>query len=143
MRLLIFIFLLPFSQLCYAGGDFVSGKISEVLEIEEEYTIGFTQTEVGSELKTGCRDITVIVNFSRVPWYSWLPFIKSSHPTKEQTVDAVKYLVDAKNSEKEIYLGYIGGGLIPADKICTFNSKGLVLERIEGTQVVISYHDPT
>ena len=119
MRLLIFIILLPFSQLCYAGGDFVSGKISDVLEIDEEYSIRFIQTETRPELKTGCRDITVIVNYAQVPWYSWLPFIKSSHHTKEQTVDAIKYLVDAKNSEKEVYLGYIGGGLIPADNVCT------------------------
>lgn len=141
MKILIFLVLFLVSQTCYAGGDFVLGRIAYVFAVDEEYTIRFTQTELRPELMKGCKDITVNVSYSRVPWYSWLPFINSGHPDMDQHTDAVQHLIDAQKSKKEIYFGYIGGGLISVEEPCTFASKGLSLTNVDGKLVVFSFHD--
>jgi len=87
----------------------------------------------------GCDEFKVTVEYKNVPWYSWLPFVRSSHPTKQQTIKAASLLLDAFKTNRAIGFGYMGGGLIPTEEKCSFSSKGLTLEF---NNLVLSFHDP-
>jgi hypothetical protein len=90
-----------------------------------------------------CKEIKVVVNHSRVPWFSWLPFVKSEHPTKKETLESIEYLRNASRANQTIYFGYMGYGLVPTDQKCSFKSKGLKIEKDDGKLLVLSYHNQT
>jgi hypothetical protein len=123
-----------------AGGDYVLVKISKFSGYDGNYSMSFKQTEIDREpLLMGCNEFKVTVEYKNVPWYSWLPFVQSSHPTKQQTIKAASLLLDAFKTNRAISFGYMGRGLIPTGEKCSFSSKGLILEF---NNVVLSFHDP-
>ncbi len=62
--------------LCFAGGDYVAYRVESVEQQGDVYIIHFIQTDDQHELIKDCKEITVLVKHSRIPWFSWLPFIK-------------------------------------------------------------------
>lgn len=130
--------LLP--SLALAGGDYVSGKVSSFSGNDGTYTFTFVakKTLVGLEQ---CQSLTVNVEYGRVPWYSWLPFVHTNHPTKAQTESAASLLQTAHRASQPILFGYLGYGLVPSRVPCTFKSKGLAVESDRGREFVLSYHD--
>jgi hypothetical protein len=126
-----------------AGGDYVRGLINSFSSSEGVYSFSFAQTDSRSELIKGCTTFHVSVQHERVPWFSWLPFIHSNHPTSEQTKESINSLQNAFENGREVYFGYIGYGLATEKDECMFKSKGLDVESIGETKVVFSYHDPT
>jgi hypothetical protein len=139
MRNLVALFLsLP--ALANAGGDYVSGKVRGFSGDDGEYSFTFAPDGrlVGFE---GCQSFTVNVTYERVPWYSWLPFMHTNHPSKAQTKFAAELLRKAEQSSEPILFGYLGYGLVPSTGHCTFKSKGLALEHDADREFVISYHD--
>ena len=123
-----------------AGGDFVKGSITNFVGRDGDYAFRFEQTEAGSELEAGCRGFVVSVRYARVPWYSWLPFIHTDHPTREQTIAAAEYLADASHSHALVNFGYMGSGLAPTGEKCSFRTKGLRLEKEGSESIVLAYH---
>ena len=138
----IFVFsgLLP--SLVFAGGDYVPGKISDFTGNDGEYSFTFAaeRTLVGLE---ACPLLKVHVTYARVPWLSWLPFVHSSHPTREQTNMAAAVLKQAAEAGRPALFGYLGGGLIASGEPCTFKSNGLLLDRDAGKEFVLSFYDRT
>lgn len=126
-RLILYVILLAHTQSVLAGGNFVSGFVTEFSGRDGSYRFVFTATEKtpSSPLIEGCPSLTVLVEYERVPWYSWLPFVESSHPTLEQTKVAGTALSEASSAMKRIAFGYMGNGLEPTKVKCTFSSKGL------------------
>jgi len=132
--------LLP--SLALAGGDYVSGTVSDFSGKDGIYSFTFVaeQPLVGLEQ---CQSLRVSVEYGHVPWYSWLPFAHSSHPTKAQTESAASLLQAAHRTLQPILFGYLGNGLVPSSTPCTFKSKGLAIESDRGREFVLSYHDQT
>jgi hypothetical protein len=143
IRKIAFISFLIWPALCFAGGDEVSGKVSSLIVKEGKYVVHFNQTENASVLITGCKEIEVTVQYARVPWFSWLPFVSSSHPTRKETDEAIEYMRNANRNNRLIYFGYMGYGLVPTGQKCSFKSKGLRIYRDQGKVTVLSFHDQT
>ena len=135
---LILLFIGP--KFVFAGGDYVLGRVLSFSGDGGNYSLTFSQTNINtSPMIKGCYEIKVIVKYEHVPWYSWLPFIRSSHPTKEQTIIAASLLLDAFEKNREIGFGYMGSGLTPTAEKCAFVSKGLTNEF---DNVILSFNEP-
>jgi hypothetical protein len=144
IRKIAFISFLIWPALCFAGGDEVSGNVTGITGNGGKYIIRFIQTENDRpDLIAGCKEIEVTVQYARVPWFSWLPFISSYHPSKKETDEAVEYMRDAKRNNQLIYFGFMGYGLVPTGQKCSFKSKGLRIYREQGKTAVLSFHDQT
>lgn len=138
MRALSFLILCVVSNIAVAGGDYAIGKITSFSGENGNYLFRFVQTDNRAELLRGCREFEVKVTYKRVPWFSWLPFVHTSHPTREGTIKAALFLMNANQSNREVGFGYMGYGLVPADTPCSFLSLGLSLE----SGYVLSFHNP-
>ena len=125
-----------------AGGDFVKGRIANFVGTDGDYAFHFEQIEARPELEVGCRAFVVSVRYARVPWYSWLPFIHTHHPTREQTIAAAAFLADASQRHALVNFGYMGSGLVPTGEKCSFRTKGLRLEKEGKEAIVLAYDDP-
>ncbi|NTW64677.1 MAG: hypothetical protein HGA46_11540, partial [Chlorobiaceae bacterium] len=143
IRKFVFFACLIWPTLCCAGGDAVSGRVTGFTAKEGKYIIRFLQTENAPDLISGCKEIEVSVKFARVPWFSWLPFVASNHPSKKETDEAIEYMRNANHSNQLINFGYMGYGLVPTEKNCSFKSKGLRIYRDQGKTSVLSFHDQT
>jgi hypothetical protein len=138
MKCLCLVFLTALAFRANAGGDYVSGYVTKFSMYAREYSFEFEQAKNEGELMNGCKKFKVRVNYQHVPWYSWMPFVDSSHPTWGNTKEALKYIDKSSNERHIIYFGYIGSGLARTAEPCIFNSKGLKISN----GVVISYYDP-
>jgi len=133
--------LLPASS--FAGGDAVAGRVQSIEKRANSYLIHFIQTDTYPALIDGCREMTVTVTYSPVPWFSRLPFIKSSHPTKKETIEAIEYLMKANKDNEPVYFGYMGYGLFPTGTKCSFTSKGLKKIIEDNKLFIVSCHHET
>ena len=139
--ILIPIVLLVWPSLCSAGGDFVSGMVTDISGNGGKYVFRFVQTDDSPELMKGCRELMIVVEYERVPWFSWLPFVNSGHPSRKETDESVEYLEKAKEKSQTVNFGYMGYGLVPTSVKCSFKSKGLRIIDDRGIRVVFSYYD--
>ena len=141
MKLIAASFLLvPFAAA--AGGDYASGKVADFSGQNGSYAFTFK----GDRPLVGmnkCPSLKVLVEYQRVPWFSWLPFIESGHPTEEETDKAAKMLQAAEQGSNAVSFGYMGNGLVPSGEPCTFKSKGLSIKQDAGKEFVLSFHDQT
>jgi hypothetical protein len=124
-----------------AGGDCAKGHVGGFFGKNGSYSFHFSQLDGDPELLTGCPSFDVLVEYSRVPWYSWLPWVTSSHPTLAETNSAAEFLRTAQLEKRAIQFGYMGSGLIDSGRHCVFRSKGLLLSKDRVT-AVLSYHTP-
>lgn len=90
----------------------------------------------------GCRSITVKVRYRRVPWFFWLPLVRSNHPSEAQTQAALEYLKAAYRDQSEVVFGYMGSGLLSTETPCVFRSRGLLLGGDEKGRHVLSFFNP-
>jgi hypothetical protein len=120
----------------------VSGNVTGITAKEGRTIIRFMQSgNARTDLIAGCKEIEVTVQYARVPWFSWLPFIASGHPSKKETDEAIEYIRNANRSNQLINFGYMGYGLVPTGEKCSFKSKGLRVYRDQGKISVLSFHD--
>jgi hypothetical protein len=131
------------SSVAYAGGDYRFGKIATLSGSNGSYAITFVQSEPGPALLRGCAEFDVKVRYRRVPWFSWLPFVASNHPSLKETEAAAEFLREAFRNERPVFFGYMGHGLVSDDRLCSFLSNGLRVHSEDGRTFVLSYHDPT
>ena len=124
-----------------AGGDFVHGKIASYSTVSGGYVFEFVPAQT-HWLSQGCSVISVQVTPARVPWYSWVPFVSSAHPSALETAEAAGLLGAAKIQNSQVNFGYMGGGLAPTGVPCRFSSKGLRLYRNHEVTYILSFHDP-
>ncbi|MFO6421979.1 hypothetical protein [Motilimonas sp. KMU-193] len=138
VRILI---LLLFPTLCFAGGDYSEVRINEFYGsgARADFTIEFVNDRKFNEI---CDVLKVQVKYKRVPWYSWLPFVHSSHPASTDTQKSVAYLENAFTENETVNFGYMGHGLKQSDKPCEFISKGLRLDGVDEFHYIMSFHDP-
>ncbi|MBI3565072.1 MAG: hypothetical protein HY079_07750 [Elusimicrobia bacterium] len=128
----------------FAGGDYVAGRITTFSGKAGHYKMHFVQTAKTEALLRGCPEFDVSIDFKRVPA---LPLGQSSNPSQKQTIAAAEYLQKAQTSGREINFGYMGSGLIPTGKTCSFSSFGLMLmdDREKGKEktkeFVLAFHD--
>jgi hypothetical protein len=140
----LLVILVFISTLVHAGGDYWPVKVEEKITTDVPQKLKLEISEPARGIFQGCNQITVLLEYQRVPVWSWLPFIDSSHPTKDETTTAVEFLNNKFAMSAKTYFGYIGGGLFKAPSIgCTFKSKGLKLMKIdkENEFAVLSYYD--
>lgn len=139
-RIYLFAALLVAFRPAIAGGDFVYGYVTEFSSSAGTYAFTFKQSEAKprAPLIQQCVELKVSVAYQRVPWYSWLPFIHSSHPSREQTIAAAAVLQEASNKKHEVAFGFMGYGLMPSGSSCAFLSKGLLFD--DG--VILSFNGP-
>lgn len=135
------IFILFFPTLCFAGGEYSTVRIIELSghETRISFSVEFLNSHKFYE---NCDTITVHLNYKKTPWFSWLPFVHTSHPTAADNQEAVSYLKHVYLNDKTVNFGYMGSGLNSTDQQCVFISKGLRLYKSDNFQYVLSYHDP-
>jgi len=129
----------------HAGGDYWLIKVEDKITTDVPQKLKFEFSLPARGILQGCKQITVLLEYQRVPAWSWLPFIDSSHPTKDETTIAVEFLNNKFAKSAQAYFGYIGGGLFKVSSTdCTFKSKGLKLMKIdkENEFTVLSYYEP-
>lgn len=124
------------SSHAYAGGDFSQFKVLAYSEMNAVYHFSLEEKQSSRQLISGCKNFDVRVNYKRVPWYSWLPFVHTSHPSYDDTIKALEYIKDAYDSNKDVYFGYMGNGLGRTSAACVFDSYGL---KIDGV-TILSYY---
>jgi len=123
----------------YAGGSYQKGKISDFSTNIFATTFTFEEENNNTiSIISSCKKFKVKLIYSHVPWYSWLPFVKSSHPTYEENNKAIQFIENAYKNKKTINFGYMGDGLIQIDKKCIFKSRGLYLNN----DTVLSLYNP-
>jgi hypothetical protein len=141
-RTILILAFLIWPAFCLAGGDYVAGIVTNMSEKDGINIFRFVQADESRyELMKGCKEIEVSVNYERVPWFSWLPFVKSGHPSKKETVEAIEYLEKARKNRQTVYFGYMGYGLVPTDTKCSFKSRGLQIIYDRGIRAVFSYYN--
>ncbi len=144
MKKYLFIILLIglFAGESYAGGDAWQGRVTSFEKHNGSYTFTMKFPTKEIRLPSNCRQITVNYKYKRVPWYSWLPFIETSHPSYSQSKKAIQYIENKYNQNQDIYFGYMGSGLIPVENECTFKTKGLGINESENIKAILAYHNP-
>lgn len=142
MRIISFVILLLVSNIAVAGGDYVLGKVVSFSGGNGNYIFRFVQIDNHHKLIPSCQEFEVRVTYKRVPWFSWLPFVHASHPTKEKTKEAASFLLRANRENREVNFGYMGYGLVPTDTPCSFLSRGMSLESEKEKNFVLSFHHP-
>ena len=136
-----FVAALTLSSACaLAGGDYVVGHVTSFAGTDGNYSFTFKQDQniERRPLIDDCTELTVLVRYENVPWYAWLPFVRSSHPTRQQTIAAGSALASALRDSTVIAFGYMGNGLVSGKEKCAFISKGLLIEN----DVVLSFNGP-
>lgn len=123
-----------------AGGDCCPGKITAFSGSNGFYEFTFVPSR-GLVDYEKCTELRVRVEYGRVPWYSWLPFVRSSHPTSAQTEQAASVLEKAYREESEVLFGYMGAGLVDSGEPCLFLSKGLKIFEWN-VKAVLSFYGP-
>ena len=131
------------SSVTYAGGDYRLMKITEFSGSNGIYTMRLVQSDPAPPLMTGCSKFDVRVQSQRVPWFSWLPFVVSNHPSRNETEAAADFLKGASQRKQSVLFGYMGHGLAEGERVCSFLSKGLRLHREGDRLFVLSYHNRT
>ncbi len=137
---MIIALLLTMSANAFAGGDSVTGKVTAFDGENGHYEMHFVQTSTRPALIYGCPEFNVTVDYRRVPWFSWFPFIRSANPSRRDTATAADALRNSQKSGREIEFGYMGYGLVPEKKACAFTSWGLRIDKNE-PPVILAYHD--
>lgn len=136
-----FLVALTLSSACsLAGGDYVAGHVTGFVGTDGNYNFTFKQDQNIDHrpLIYDCTEFTVFVRYENVPWYAWLPSVRSSHPTRRQTIEAGSFLASAVRDSKAIAFGYMGNGLLSGKDKCAFISKGLLAEN----DAVLSFNGP-
>lgn len=124
-------FLLFFPTFCFAGGGDSKASIKN-----------FDASGASIEFTLKCVFYKVHVKHQSVPWYSWLPFVRSSHSTFSDSQKTIAYLKRAFKDSEPVNFGYIGHGLKQSNKPCEYSSKGLILDETDEFHYIISYHNP-
>lgn len=125
----------------YAGGDYVLVNVKSFEEQKGIVKIKIKQIDDRDSLMKGCFEFEVAITHKRVPWFSWLPFIESSHPTKKETQTSLDLLQEAYQDKVSINFGYIGYGLAGTEKECSFVSYGLKIIKTDEGKAVLSFHN--
>jgi hypothetical protein len=84
-----------------------------------------------------CTTFTVLGTYAR---RARLP----SFVTRDGHIAALAHLKQAQAADQWVNLGWMGTGFVPADSgaPCSFRSRALHLHVEQGTEAVISYHEP-
>ncbi len=133
--------LLLFTPLCFAGGSYSQMRVMEFDSSgsDASFTVKFTNDIRFNE---SCEIIKVRLNYSLVPWYSWVPFVRSNHPNSEQTKKALLHIEKAFKHKREVNFGYMGNGLVSTENVCEYLSKGLSFEEYKGVVYIMSFYSP-
>ena len=122
------------------GSSFPARVLSVSLHAEKELILTFTQTPKHGAF-ADCSEIEVTVAHKRAPWFSWIPFVRSSHPSHAETATALDFLSSAMESGVLVQFGYVGSGVEPGSASCSFQSRGLRLVPDGEVKYVLSYFD--
>ncbi len=137
----ITLFIGIFSSILYAGGDYVLINVKSFEEQKGIAKIKIKQIDDRNPLIKGCPEFEVAITHKRVPWFSWLPFVESSHPTKKENQESLNLLFEAYHNKVPINFGYMGYGLADTEKECSFVSYGLKTLKTEESEAVLSFHN--
>jgi hypothetical protein len=138
-RLLVVLAFLGSATTTLAGGSGSPGKITAFSGSNGSYEFTFVPSGL-FDYGNKCAELRVRVEYSRVPWYSWLPFVRSTHPTRAQTEQAAALLEKAYREKGEVLFGYMGYGLADSGQPCHFLSKGLIFYEHGG--YIMSFYGP-
>jgi len=143
MKTITSLLLILLSQTSFAGGSYNEGKVINFNSNNDQTSFKFIQTDGESSLIKSCNEFMVLLQYERVPWFSWLPYVETSHPTEKQTILAVNFIREAYKNNKKILLGFMGAGFKKTKEKCTFRSRGLLLMNSnKENNFVLSFHDP-
>ncbi len=117
------------------------GKVSEYSGDDGNYRIHFKQVRMQGKLTSGCKEFDVAIVHETTPWYAWMPFVETTHPTKEETLEAASFLEAAAKGSREIYFGYVGNGLELRGRACLFSSHGIIKYNDRGRTCILSFFD--
>jgi len=139
--------LLSLAWLIYQPGAWAGGGYGTPVKVSAFQTRG-SLSEIVLEAISGktiegqkCQRISLQVEHSRVPWYSFMPLMGSSHPSYGETQTALAYLQKAQQSKQSVQLISMSG-LGPTAAPCTFASKGLSLQQQGAGALVITRFHP-
>ena len=139
-KIILFTLLYIHTNLTWAGGDYWSVKVNEIIVTSDPKVLKLLLLEKPTGIINDCQNISIQVIHEKPPFWEWLPFVSNTNPTLKETSIAINYLNDKSNNSTETYFGYIGGGLHKVlDKKCTFESKGLKLEINNNEHIIFSF----
>jgi len=90
----------------------------------------------------GCSTIFLELHYKRIPWYSFLPLTRGSHPSYREHKKALSFLKEAHNKKKNINFGLFGSGVHPTQETCHYESRGLQLFSTGKESIVASFYEP-
>ena len=126
-----------------AGGDYFLVKVKEVSSAQKSALIKLMLKEEPRHPINGCEFITVHVRYQN-DLMTWLPFVTSRDPTRNETLIAIQYIIGKYKKEENMYFGYMAGGLNGREnEKCIFDSKGFRLksDSNHNRNIVFSYYD--
>ena len=127
-RRIIFLLLACFlSGTLTSGGDYGVYKVDSIVENGDISIIYLFVVRKPSSLLDDCERIKLSIDYERVPWFSFLPFVHTNHPSADDTETALNFLHRGMNESSEIYLGYVGSSMLSAGE-CDYLGKGLRVE---------------
>ena len=143
MKTIISLLLILLSQTSFAGGSYKEGKITNFNSNKDKTSFKFIQADGKPFLNKSCSEFVVHLQYERVPWFSWLPNVRTSHPTEKETILAVNFIKKAYKNNNNILFGYMGAGFKKTNENCTFRSRGLRLfNSNKENKFVLSFHNP-
>ncbi|MBU0966323.1 MAG: hypothetical protein KKA54_08080 [Proteobacteria bacterium] len=137
-----FLITLIVTSSAFAGGDYWKYKIMAFDEAKGNATITLQAIDK-KDTFSNCNEIEIFSKYEHVPWFSWLPFVHTNHPTPKENHQAIDFIKLHYKNDQNIYFGYMGYGLVPTENACEFKSKGLRIEKINNLEIVTSYHNET
>ena len=142
MIAIITLILILVAHTSYAGGTSNEGEIKEFHSNKKITSFKFIQTDGEPNLIKLCSEFTVILEYKRVPWFSWFPYVETSHPTEKQSKKAINFIKTANKNNKKIQFGFMGAGFKETKEKCIFRSRGLLLMNDnEESEFVASFYN--
>lgn len=133
MKSSIFSFLILFSGLAIAGGDYFPIQIIDISYEKDDFEFTAIPTKERPWMDKECTKISVKGYFDT---FKWLTYKKPM--SFENHMASLDYLSKAHASKNTVYFGYIGAGLHKVSE-CSYESKALLYDTYNKEHVLSAY----
>ena len=119
-----------------AGGAAFSVKVIRIQEGAGNLTLFMHKQK--HKKNEPCSRFQVKLKYERVPWYSWVPFVDSYHPSPSENQAAIQKMKGYHKNQTVFEFGEVSG-LKQTKSACVFMSKGL---KVTKDKFIVSFYYP-
>ena len=134
--------LLSLGMAAYAGGGHDEWRVTAFSQEGALTRFSLRSTDAATAPPYGCEELTVEVAYALVPAYAWLPFVETTHPTREETLQSLSLIEATYRARQTLLFGVMGSGLAATPAPCVFQSRGLDRVLLDGHTVIFSFFHP-